>query len=138
VADRRLRILVALLATAFVVSVVHYADNYVNFTDYPQPEADSSLPAPGRTLIGLSWFLFTGLGVAGLWLYLRRRIVPAAFALAAYSVSGLIGIGHYLVPGATHMVWWRQAHVLADIVCGTLIAAYAVWLVARADMRQPA
>lgn len=104
-ADRRPRLLVALLATAFVVSVVHYVDNYVNFADFPQPDSDSSLPAPGRTLIGLSWFVFTGLGVAGLVLYLRGRIVPAALALAAYSGSGLIGIGHYLVPGATHMVW---------------------------------
>src|SRR5687767_5438440 len=99
--QRGFRTLLVLLAMAIAVSVVHYTDNYVNFDDYPQPGADSSLPAPGRGLIGISWFVFTGFGIAGLWLFVRRRIVHAAACLTTYSVSGLIGIGHYTVPGAT-------------------------------------
>jgi hypothetical protein len=121
--------LLVLLGLAFAVSVVHYTDNFVNFDDYPQPGAESSLPAPGEGLIGASWFVFTAFGVAGLWLFLRGRIVPAAVALTAYSMSGLIGIGHYLVDGATDMVWWRQAHVVADIVLGVLVLTFALWSV---------
>jgi hypothetical protein len=130
--DRATRILLALLATAVAVSVVHYVDNYANYADYPVPEPGSALPAPSRALVGASWFVFTACGVVGILLWRRRRIVPAAIALTAYSVSGLVGFGHYTVPGATEMVWWRQAHVVVDILCGLAIFGFALWAVTRA------
>ncbi len=122
------RLLVVLLGLAFVVSVVHYVDNFANFADYPEP---TSGPAPSRGLIGVSWFVFTAVGTAGLLLFMRDRIAPAAACLAVYSVSGLVGLGHYTVPGATDMPWWRQLHVVADIACGIAILAFAVWAVRR-------
>jgi apolipoprotein N-acyltransferase len=125
---RGLRALVLLLAVAFAVSVVHYVDNVANYTAYPQP-GPSDLPAPSAGLIAGSWFVFTAFGVAGLWLFVRRRVLAAAGCLTAYSLSGLVGIGHYLVPGATAMVWWRQAHVVIDIVCGLLVFGFALWSV---------
>jgi hypothetical protein len=108
------------------VSVVHYADNYVNYHDYPRSR---SLPNPSQTLILASWFAFTACGVAGYWLYRRARSNWALVLLAAYSGSGLIGIGHYTVPGATGMPWWRQLHVISDILCGIAIFAFALWAV---------
>ena len=81
--------------------------------------------------------MFSAFGVIGLWLLVLGRIVPAAVCLSAYSVSGLVGNGHYTVEGATDMVWWRQTHVVADIVCGVLVLAFAGWSVA-ASPRQPA
>jgi hypothetical protein len=125
---RATRPLLTLLGVAFVVSVVHYVDNYVNYDDYPQPGPDD-LPAPSATLIALAWFVFTASGALGVWLWLRGRTVPAALALTGYAVSGLIGIGHYLVPGATDMPWWRQAHVVVDIGCGVAVFGFAVWAV---------
>ena len=32
---RAVRILTVILAVAVVVSIVHYTDNYVNYSDYP-------------------------------------------------------------------------------------------------------
>jgi hypothetical protein len=125
---RARRVLVVLLGTALVVSVVHYTDNVVNYADYPQPEP-SGPPAPSAPLIGAAWFMFTAVGLLGLGLFVRGRIVTSAWALTGYAVSGLIGVGHYMVPGATAMPWWRQAHVLADIICGVLILGFAVWSV---------
>ena len=118
-----LRLLVVLLGLAFVVSVVHYIDNFANYPNYPKP---TSGPAPSRGLIGISWFVFTAVGAAGLLLFMRDRIAPAAACLAAYSVSGLVGLGHYTVAGATDMPWWRQLHVVADIACGIAILVFAV------------
>ena len=46
-------------------------------------------------------------------------------------MSGLIGFGHYTVPGATDMVWWRQTHVVVDIVCGIAILGFALWAALR-------
>lgn len=127
-----------LLGVAFVVSVVHYTDNYANYDDYPQP-GPGDLPAPSATVVALGWFVFTAFGVLGVWLWLRGRITAAAVALTAYSVSGLIGFGHYTTPGATDMVWWRQTHVVADIVCGIAIFGFAVWAAAKLPrVREPA
>jgi hypothetical protein len=46
---------------------------------------------------------------------------------SANSVSGLLGFGHYTAPGAFDMVWWRQLHVVVDIVCGVAILGFALW-----------
>ena len=123
---RPTRALLWLLGVAFVVSVVHYTDNYFNYDDYPQP-GPGELPAPSATVIGVAWFVFTASGILALWLWFRGRITGAALALAGYSGSGLVGFGHYAVEGATDMVWWRQTHVVVDILCGVAILGFATW-----------
>ena len=130
---RATRVLCWLLGIAVLVSVVHYADNYVNYDDYPVPDPDSSLPVPSAAIVAIGWFVFTAFGAVGLLLWFRRHITSAAIALTAYSVSGLIGIAHYLVPGATDMVWWRQTHVVADILCGAAILGFALWAAKNSD-----
>jgi hypothetical protein len=129
------RILRVLLGVAIAVSVVHYVDNVVNYDAYPDP---SSGPAPSQGLIAVSWFLFTGFGIAGFVLLTRGRVAAAALCLAFYSGSGLVGFGHYTVDGATDMVWWRQLHIVADIVLGLAMLAFAVWLVRRQPNRRTA
>ena len=127
---RPTRVLLGLLGAAFVVSVVHYTDNYFNYDDYPQPGPDS-LPAPSATVVGVAWFVFTAFGVLALGLWFRGRITGAAVALTGYSVSGLVGIGHYTLPDATDMVWWRQTHVVLDILCGIAVLGFALWAALR-------
>ena len=137
--EEALRPLLVLMAVAFVVSVVHYIDNTVNYADYPQAEPGSALPNPSVDVVGGAWFVFTAFGMLGLWLFIRGRITAAAIAIAIYSGSGLVGFGHFTVPGATDMVWWRQAHVIADIICGLLLFAFALWSVlALREERAPA
>jgi hypothetical protein len=121
---RATRLMWWLLGIAVAVSVVHYVDNYVNYDDYP---LSADLPNPSATLVAVGWFVFTASGAVGVWLWRRRRITAAAVALTGYSVSGLIGVAHYAAPGAFDMVWWRQAHVVADICCGIAIFAFAIW-----------
>lgn len=127
-----LRLLRALIAVAVLVSIVHYVDNVVNYADYPEP---TSGPAPSQAMIGVSWFVLTAFGAAGLLFFARRRIRPAAACLAVYATSGLVGIGHYTVSGATAMPWWRQLHVVADIACGVAVLAFALWA-SRRDRSQ--
>src|SRR5690242_17532767 len=128
--ERATRILLWLFGTAVVVSVVHYTDNYVNYDAYPQP-ADDALLDPSAAVVGGAWFVFTAFGALALWLWFRGRITAASIALTAYSVSGLIGFGHYTVSGATDMVWWRQTHIVADILCGIAIFGFALWMALR-------
>jgi hypothetical protein len=116
------------LWTAVAVSIVHYTDNFLGYDSYPHPDSG---PDPSKALIPVGWVVFTAFGVAGYLLFRRRRIKPALLCLAAYSGSGLIGIGHYTVAGMTDAVWWRQAHVVADILAGTAMLAFVVWAALR-------
>lgn len=121
---RAVRVLGAILAVAVAVSIVHYTDNYANFSDYPP--APSDVPSSAGLVLG-AWFVFTAAGLAGYLLFRRGPSNLALIMLALYSGSGLIGIGHYLVPGATSMPWWRQAHVCFDIAAGAAVFAFAIW-----------
>jgi len=85
-----LRVLRILLATAILVSVVHYVDNVVNYGDYPVP---TSGPAPSRAVVGIAWFVFTPFGIAGYLLLRGGRARPAAACLGVYSGSGLVRLG---------------------------------------------
>lgn len=122
--DRALTVLMWLLATAVVVSVVHYADNFVNYDAFPLAE---SIPNPSRNLVGLAWLLFTGAGIGGYVLFRGGSYPTACLLLGVYSGSGLVGFGHYAASGMTEAAWWRQAHVVADILLGLAILLFAVW-----------
>jgi hypothetical protein len=129
------RALIALLAFAAVVSIVHYTDNYVSHDDYP---VSDTLPNPSAATVARSWFVFTAFGVAGLLLFRFGRFGLSAIALAAYAGSGLIGFGHYAVSGAIHLVWWRQAHIVLDILCGLSVLAFALWIARhRTELEAP-
>jgi hypothetical protein len=122
---RAVRRLTILLAIAVAVSVVHYADNYLNYDSFPTAD---DLPAPSAGLVGFSWFAFTAAGLLGYVLFRRGRHMRAAcLLLGYYSLSGLVGLGHYAAPAMFDAVWWRQAHVIADIGCGIAVLAFAVW-----------
>ena len=121
---RAVRILGAIFALAVAVSIVHYTDNYVNYQDYPQA---TTVPNPSAGLVLGAWFGFTAAGLAGYLLFRRSPSNLALVLLAAYAGSGLVGIGHFLVPGASSMPWWRQAHVSLDIASGIAVLSFAVW-----------
>lgn len=127
------RVLDIVFFTAVAVSIVHYTDNYFGYDSYPRKGAP--IPVPSATTIAVAWFAFTAIGVAGYVLYRQGRMRPAVICLSAYSGSGLIGIGHYTVPGMFHAVWWRQAHIVADILLGMAMLAFAVWTALRTPQR---
>ena len=127
--DGRVKALRIIFFTAVAVSVVHYLDNYFNLADYPDA-SDAPIPAPSKTVIGLSWFAFTAFGVAGYRAFRDGRERLGAALLAVYSGSGLVGFGHYSVDMGGQP-WWRHAHIVADIACGLAILAFALWAVRR-------
>jgi hypothetical protein len=113
--------------TAVAVSIVHYTDNFLNYDDYPH----GSGPEPSAGVVLGAWFVLTPFGLAGYLLYMRGRIRAGAMLLVVYSTSGLVGIGHYTVAGMTDEPVWRQAHVVADVLLGAGIFAFAVWSILR-------
>src|SRR3982751_6928808 len=117
------RILPVLFWTAVVVSIVHYTDNFANYDDYPHGNG----PEPSAGVVLAAWFVLTPFGLAGWWLYMRGRIRTGAMLLIVYSTSGLVGIAHYTVAGMTDQPAWGQAHVIADILLGAAMFAFALW-----------
>lgn len=127
---KAVRVLSWVFAAGVLVSIVHYGDNYLNYVDYPQPAG--GLNPPPNAILG-AWILLTTAGVAGYLLFRRAPSNLAVALVAVYSGSGVVGIAHYLVPGAISMPWWRQAHVAADIACGLALLSFAVWAVLVRD-----
>jgi len=123
------RFLLGVMVVAVASSAVHYTDNAINWAEYPHPEPGSSVPDPSDWVIGASWFAFTAAGILGLWWFSRGRVMAAAVAIAVYSGSGLVSIGHYLAPGATGMPAWRQTLIGVDIVLGAVLFVFACWAV---------
>jgi hypothetical protein len=113
--------------TAVAVSIVHYTDNFLSYDDYPH---GTGLEPSAGVVLG-AWFVLTPFGLAGYLLYMRGRIRAGAMLLVVYSTSGLVGIGHYTVAGMTDEPVWRQAHVVADVLLGAGIFAFAVWSILR-------
>ena len=117
---------------AVAVSIVHYTDNYLAFDRYP-----TGGPGPEVTAdtIWIAWVLLTAIGVAGYALYRRGEVRRGAALLAVYSISGLVGLGHYTAPGTSELAWWRHLHIWVDVVCGAAVLAFAVWSVQRTRAR---
>ena len=124
-----MRTLRVVFFAAVAVSVVHYADNYFNYADYPDA-SDAPVPAPSRTVVGVAWFAFTAFGIAGYLAFRDGRERLGALLLAVYSGSGLVGFGHYSVDMAGQP-WWRHAHIVADIALGIAILAFCLLALRR-------
>ena len=130
-----LRALNIVFFTAVAVSIVHYADNYLAFDRYP---AGGPGPEVTADTIWIAWVVLTAFGIAGYVLYRRGRLHAGAALLAVYSLSGLVGLGHYTTDGMSGLAWWRHVHIWADILCGAAVLAFAVLAVRRARAGAPA
>jgi hypothetical protein len=121
-----LRALNVVFFAAVASSLVHYTDNYLAFDRFPDGGPGPQISADS---IWIAWLVFTAFGVAGYLQYRRGRIELGAGLLAVYSLSGLIGLGHYTAPGMSELAWWRHVHIWTDILCGSAVLAFAVWSV---------
>ena len=123
--DRATRWLRILMAVSIVVSIVHYADNYLRFDRYAlTPNGLVTEPL----VIPTAWLVFTVIGVLGYVMYTRRRWWQAVACLAVYSLSGLVSVGHYTEgpPSAFNAV--QNVLIVTDLLAGLGIVAFALWL----------
>ena len=117
-----LRALNVVFFAAVASSVVHYTDNYLAFDRYPDGGVGPDISAD---TIWIAWIAFTAFGIAGYLAHRRGQVRGGAALLAVYSLSGLVGLGHYTAPGTSELAWWRHAHIWLDIACGAAVLAYA-------------
>jgi len=120
------RLLNIVFFTAVASSLVHYTDNYLAFDRFPNDGVGPSITADS---VWIAWIVFTAFGVAGYVVYRRGQIRQGSALLAVYSISGLIGIGHYTASGMSELAWWRHVHIAADFLCGVAVLTFAIWSV---------
>jgi hypothetical protein len=130
-----LRLLNIVFFTAVASSLVHYTDNYLAFDRFPN---DGPGPDVTPDSVWIAWIAFTAFGVAGYLLYRRGQIRQGSALLAVYSVSGLIGFGHYTASGMSELAWWRHVHIWTDILCGIAVLTFAIWSVRQTRRTAPA
>ena len=131
---RGLGALRALLMLAIPLSVIHYTDNFVSFDIYPTAHLLGRHLTPDAIWIG--WIVFTAAGLLGYRLYRSGRTLAASAALAFYSISGLISIGHYAEPGMARLAWWRHVAIWIDVALGTAVLMFALWSAQRTLSRR--
>lgn len=121
---RRVRVLAAIIAFTVVSTGLHYAHNYLQIEHYPP--ADFATNHTIQIAILISWPLLTAIGMFGLWLYSRGSVPPAYTCLIAYSVLGLVTLGHF-TEGSPHIGAFWYATIFTDAIGGVALLAFVAW-----------
>lgn len=112
---------------AFLISIMHYTDNYVRFDEYPNDMPDLIT----KETIPTAWVIFTVFGLAAYVLYERGYRQRAGLCLAVYSVSGLIGPLHYTSGAMSEFDVFQHVNIALDSIAGLACMGTAVWVLAR-------
>ena len=119
--------------TALVLSVVHYVDNTVRFDDYTGGKKGFVTQA----MIPISWVLFTAAGVAGYRALKQGNRGLGGSLLGVYSVSGLIGLGHYTTVSPRDFDWFQNTFIALDFLAGLSVFVLAVRIVTTRSVSRP-
>ena len=109
---------------ALLLSVVHYIDNTIRFDDYTGGKDGFVTQA----MIPISWVLFTVAGLAGYRALKQGNRGLAGALLALYSVSGLIGIGHYTTVSPNDFNAFQNTFIGLDFLAGLAVFVMALRL----------
>ena len=122
-------------ATAVALSGVHYYDNTVRFEDYTGGKASDGFIT--RPVIPISLVLFTIAGIAGYRALKAGNRRLAGVGLAVYSVSGLIGLGHYTTVSPSEFSAFQNTFIALDFLAGLAVLILAVRVATTASVSRP-
>lgn len=118
---------------ALVLSVVHYIDNTVRYDDYTGGKSSFIT----RPMIPLSWVLFVAAGVAGYRYLEQGNRTKGGWLLAVYSVSGLIGVGHFTTVSPTDFSAFQLTFIVLDFLAGLAVFIVAARVAASKPVSRP-
>ncbi|MEX2237156.1 MAG: hypothetical protein WEB00_06455 [Dehalococcoidia bacterium] len=120
----RLAILGGILLASILSTAIHYAHNYVEINQYPDPSWISNSTTGAAILI--FWPILTVAGIAGFWVYSQRSYLAAHACLAVYSLTGLTTFGHFMDGNPDIDPFW-YATIFTDGLAGFAILAFVAW-----------
>lgn len=126
------RTLLALVLVHAAASLVHFVHNATFLADYP------NMPiwiTPGG--IYAVWLAEAAVGAAGVWLFLRGRMIGLAL-IAIYAALGFAGLDHYmLAPISAHTVAMNGT-IWLETATGIVLLVFAAWRMAGSMRSKPA
>jgi len=106
-------------------SVLHYVDNVVFFSQYPEP----AWATPH--LIDAFWFVMTPFAVAGYLLVRRGAVVWGGGVLYLYAGMSLLVLGHYRFAAIGSVPFRINLFILLETVLAAALIAYVSLLQIR-------
>ena len=124
------------LVTAVLLSGVHYYDNTVRFEDYTGGKTTAS-GFITRPVIPISLVLFTIAGVVGYRALKAGNRRLAGWGLAIYSVSGLVGVGHFTTVSPSDFSGFQNTFIALDFLAGLAVFVLAVRIATTGPVSPP-
>jgi hypothetical protein len=121
---RRVAALAAILALSILSTGLHYAHNFIEIEHYPESALFSNDLI--KLAIVVAWPLLTAAGLLGFRLYALGRYRAAYPLLAAYSLLGIVTMGHF-TEGNPHIGAFWYATIFTDLIAGVAVLAFAHW-----------
>jgi hypothetical protein len=120
----RVLILTAILAFSVTSTSIHYAHNFIEVAEYPQVSFISDVVTQAGVLV--TWPLLTAIGLWGYLQYLRGQHRSSHLALAAYSLVGLLTLGHF-ISGNPDIPPFFYATIYTDVAAGLAVLCFVWW-----------
>jgi hypothetical protein len=114
--------LFALLALNIASSAVHYIDNILRWSLYPEPAWDNV------RLTDTFWFLMTPVGILAYVLYRRGSRQMGLTLNYVYGAMNLVVLGHYLFASPWAVSLSVNASILFETATAACLLAYTAWL----------
>jgi hypothetical protein len=111
------------VAATIVVTLFHFTDNFVSIDTYPAP---SWQPDWFEWVVLVSWPIFTAIGLVAYRAYRYGDFRRAHIALAAYSYTGLVSLGHFTSGGPDEFTTRGLASIAIDVTAGTIVLLTAL------------
>ena len=119
--------------TALLLSVVHYIDNTVRYDDYTGGKSSFIT----RPMIPLSWVLFVAAGVAGYRALKHGNRTRGGWLLAVFSISGIIGIGHFTTVSPSDFSAFQLTFIVLDFLAGLAVFVVAAKVATAKPVSRP-
>jgi hypothetical protein len=119
--------------TALLLSLVHYIDNTVRYDDYTGGKSSFIT----RPMIPLSFVLFVAAGIAGYRALQQGNRTKGGWLLAIYSISGLVGVGHFTTVSPSDFSAFQLTFIVLDFLAGLAVFVLAARVATAKPVSRP-
>src|SRR5262245_30908081 len=116
----------ALIIANLIASTLHFGDNMLRFSEYPEPHWISNPPVCDSL-----WLAITPLLGVGWWLARRAMKWAAIAGLWVYGVLSLFALGHYFYAAPSQLSLRINLLIGAEAAAAALLIVSAPFLVPR-------
>jgi hypothetical protein len=119
--DKAPNLLLNILIINLIVTSLHYTDNAVFISKYPQPDWITV------TGIYLTWIVLSSIGLIGYWLYRQQKFKLSLIFLGIYSLTGLSSFAHYFYGNLSEFSTKMHLFICLDVAVGMMLLGWIVW-----------